>query len=169
MGSTGPVKLCDFDLCSAPVSIDTSFTPTLLSPVGSLEYMAPEVVDTFLIDDDYDDDESICYNKKCDLWSLGVIMYILLCGYAPFSGHCGLDCGWDRGENCSDCQERLFSSIKECEVCFPNQHWSYTSSEAKDLIQRLLVKNSTIRLDASQVLNHPWIVSGGNSNSLETP
>merc|ERR1712080_597816 len=40
-----PVKLCDFDLCSAPVSIDTSFTPTLLSPVGSLEYMAPEVVD----------------------------------------------------------------------------------------------------------------------------
>merc|ERR1712211_206714 len=96
--STGPVKLCDFDLCSAPISIDTTITPTLLSPVGSLEYMAPEVVDTFLIDDyDDDDDESICYNKKCDLWSLGVIMYILLCGYAPFSGNCGLDCGWDRG------------------------------------------------------------------------
>merc|ERR1712032_148586 len=85
--SLGPVKLCDFDLCSAPVSIDTTITPTLLSPVGSLEYMAPEVVDTFLIDDyDDDDDESICYNKKCDLWSLGVIMYILLCGYAPFAG-----------------------------------------------------------------------------------
>merc|ERR1712013_541550 len=84
-----PVKLCDFDLCSE-ASIDIS-TPTLLSPVGSLEYMAPEVVDTFLIDDyDDDDDESICYNKKCDLWSLGVIMYILLCGYAPFSGNCGL-------------------------------------------------------------------------------
>jgi len=49
--SPGPVKLCDFDLCSAPVSIDTTITPTLLSPVGSLEYMAPEVVDTFLIDD----------------------------------------------------------------------------------------------------------------------
>merc|ERR1712187_473650 len=88
----------------------------LLSPVGSLEYMAPEVVDTFLIDDyDDDDDESICYNKKCDLWSLGVIMYILLCGYDPFSGNCGLDCGWDRGESCTDCQERLFSSIKERE------------------------------------------------------
>merc|ERR1712055_486185 len=136
--SPGPVKLCDFDLCSAPVSIDTTVTPTLLSPVGSLEYMAPEVVDTFMIDDyDEDDDESICYNKKCDLWSLGVIMYILLCGYAPFAGNCGLDCGWDRGGSCTDCQERLFSSIREGRLVFPDQHWSAISPQAKDLIQRL--------------------------------
>merc|ERR1712055_452638 len=140
--SPSPVKLCDFDLCSAPVSIDTSVTPTLLSPVGSLEYMAPEVVDTFLIDDyDDDDDESICYNKKCDLWSLGVIMYILLCGYAPFAGNCGLDCGWDRGGSCTDCQERLFSSIREGRLVFPDQHWAAISPQAKDLIQRLLVKD----------------------------
>merc|ERR1711890_37268 len=95
--------------------------------------------DTFLIDDDYDDDGSLSYNKKCDLWSLGVIMYILLCGYAPFSGHCGSDCGWDRGETCTDCQERLFSSIKEA------------------------------RLVANQVLSHPWILDEGNSNNLMTP
>merc|ERR1712055_272101 len=164
-----PVKLCDFDLCSAPVSIDTSFTPTLLSPVGSLEYMAPEVVDTFLIDDDYDDDGSLSYNKKCDLWSLGVIMYILLCGYAPFSGHCGSDCGWDRGETCTDCQERLFSSIKEGRLVFPDQHWAVISSEAKDLIGGLLVKDSEARLDANQVLSHPWILDEGNSNNLMTP
>merc|ERR1712130_269119 len=143
VNSPGPVKLCDFDLCSAPVSIDTTVTPTLLSPVGSLEYMAPEVVDTFMIDDyDEDDDESICYNKKCDLWSLGVIMYILLCGYAPFAGNCGLDCGWDRGESCTDCQERLFSSIREGRLVFPDQHWAAISPQAKDLIQRLLVKDS---------------------------
>merc|ERR1712051_860328 len=163
-----PVKLCDFDLCSE-ASIDIS-TPTLLTPVGSVEYMAPEVVDTFLIDDyDDDDDESICYNKKCDLWSLGVIMYILLCGYAPFAGNCGLDCGWDRGESCTDCQERLFSSIKEGRLVFPDQHWSAISPQAKDLIQRLLVKDSEARLDANQVLDHPWILYGGNSNSLMTP
>merc|ERR1712130_551354 len=168
--SPGPVKLCDFDLCSAPVSIDTTVTPTLLSPVGSLEYMAPEVVDTFLIDDyDEDDDESICYNKKCDLWSLGVIMYILLCGYAPFAGNFGLDCGWDRGESCTDCQERLFSSIREGRLVFPDQHWAAISPQAKDLIQRLLVKDSGARLDANQVLEHPWILYGGNSNSLMTP
>lgn len=169
VNSPCPVKLCDFDLCSAPVSIDTSFTPTLLSPVGSLEYMAPEVVDTFLIDDDYDDDGSLSYNKKCDLWSLGVIMYILLCGYAPFSGHCGSDCGWDRGETCTDCQERLFSSIKEGRLVFPDQHWAVISEEAKDLIQGLLVKDSEARLDANQVLSHPWILDEGNSNNLMTP
>merc|ERR1711971_1058827 len=57
-----PVKLCDFDLCSE-ASIDIS-TPTLLTPVGSVEYMAPEVVDTFLIDD-YDDDDKM--NKFCSI------------------------------------------------------------------------------------------------------
>merc|ERR1711936_966886 len=163
-----PVKLCDFDLCSE-ASIDIS-TPTLLTPVGSVEHTAPEVGDTFLIDDyDDDDDESICYNKKCDLWSLGVIMYILLCGYAPFAGNCGLDCGWDRGESCTDCQERLFSSIREGRLVFPDQHWAAISPQAKDLIQKLLVKDSGARLDANQVLDHPWILHGGNSNSLMTP
>ena len=164
-----PVKLCDFDLCSAPVSIDTSCTPTLLSPVGSLEYMAPEVVDTFLIDYDDEDDGTLSYNKKCDLWSLGVIMYILLCGYAPFAGNCGSDCGWDRGESCTDCQERLFTSIREGSLVFPDQHWAAISPQAKDLIGRLLVKDSEARLDANQVLAHPWILHGGNSNSLMTP
>eukprot|EP00092_Neocalanus_flemingeri_P041212 GFUD01044872.1.p1 GENE.GFUD01044872.1~~GFUD01044872.1.p1 ORF type:complete len:449 (+),score=148.58 GFUD01044872.1:143-1489(+) len=163
-----PVKLCDFDL-SSPVSIEVS-TPQLLTPVGSLEYMAPEVVDTFMLDDYDDDDEAeISYNKKCDLWSLGIIMYILLCGYAPFSGNCGLDCGWERGESCTDCQEMLFSSIKEEELVFPEKHWGNISNTSKDLIQHLLIKDSSLRLDAEQVLDHPWIVNGGSSNTLQTP
>merc|ERR1719150_3221348 len=165
--SPWPVKLCDFDLCSS-VSIEVS-TPELLTPVGSLEYMAPEVVEAFMVDDYDDEEEEISYNKKCDMWSLGVIMYILLCGYAPFSGNCGLDCGWERGESCTDCQERLFSSIKEGRLVFPDLHWSAISPQAKDLIQRLLVKDSGARLDANQVLDHPWVHYGGNSNSLMTP
>jgi len=162
-----PVKLCDFDLCSS-VSIEVS-TPQLLSPVGSLEYMAPEVVEAFMVDDYDDDEEEISYNKKCDIWSLGIIMYILLCGYAPFSGNCGLDCGWERGESCVDCQEMLFASIKEGEVVFSEQHWGKVSNEAKDLIKHLLVRDSSVRLDAEQVLRHPWIVNCGSSNLLQTP
>merc|ERR1712179_885979 len=160
-----PIKLGDFDLCSR-ASIDIS-TPNMLTPVGSLEYMAPEVVQTFLIDDD--DEEEISYNKKCDLWSLGIIMYILLCGYAPFSGNCGLDCGWERGESCLECQEMLFANIKEGEVIFPVQHWDKVSLEAKDLILQLLVRDSLTRLDAVQVLDHPWIAKGGSTTALQTP
>lgn len=96
-----PVKICDFDLgsgihfnacLSSPIA-----TPQLLTPVGSPEFMAPEVVAAFLGDYDY-------YDKRCDLWSLGVIMYILLCGYPPFYGNCGTNCGWQLGENCLQCR-----------------------------------------------------------------
>lgn len=64
---------------------------------GSAEYMAPEVVEVFR-------DEATFYDKRCDLWSLGVVLYIMLSGYPPFVGHCGTDCGWDRGEVCRVCQ-----------------------------------------------------------------
>jgi MAP kinase interacting serine/threonine kinase len=164
-----PVKLCDFDLCSAVYQ--SISTPKLQSPVGSVEYMAPEVVEAFSVDldffghemqtDNYDeeDDVELTYDKRCDLWSLGIIAYILLCGYLPFSGRCGEDCGWeDRGEECSECQHRLFQSIKSGTLTFPEKHWSGVSSEAKDLITKLLVRDASQRLDATSILNHPWII-----------
>merc|ERR1712038_1164017 len=160
-----PIKLCDFDLCSAVYQTIT--TPKLQSPVGSVEYMAPEVVEAFAFDMDifdYDsiDDEpmELTYDKKCDLWSLGIIAYILLCGYLPFSGSCGEDCGWaDRGEECSECQHLLFQSIKSGHLVFPEKHWSSVSKEAKDLITKLLVRDASQRLDATSILNHPWITT----------
>ena len=170
-----PIKLCDFDLCSSVNQ--TISTPRLQSPVGSAEYMAPEVVEIFDFDDLYnmdlitEEEANLTYDKRCDLWSLGIIAYILLCGYTPFQGSCGTDCGWnDRGEACYVCQQKLFSAIKNGNLEFPEEDWSTISPEAKDLISKLLVREASQRLEAASVLRHPWIVSGGRSNNLlETP
>lgn len=149
------VKLCDFDLCS---KVQPSIsTPRLSSPVGSPEYLAPEVVEVFLNEDNilYDLlDEDLTYDKSCDLWSLGVICYTLLTGLLPFRGFCGQDCGWqDRNEECPDCQNDLFEAIKNGTFEFPD-HVSYL---AQDLISKLLQTDPDQRMDASDVLEHPWI------------
>jgi len=164
-----PVKLCDFDLgsgikfnsqLSSPIS-----TPALLTPVGSAEFMAPEVVEAFMDDSERD----LAYDKRCDLWSLGIIMYILLCGYPPFSGNCGSKCGWNQGEPCNACQELLFHSIQDGHFDFPDAEWRDISGEAKDLISKLLVKDARQRLSAEMVLSHPWVKYGGPSRVLVTP
>lgn len=164
-----PVKLCDFDLgsgikfnsqLSSPIS-----TPALLTPVGSAEFMAPEVVEAFMDDSERD----LAYDKRCDLWSLGIIMYILLCGYPPFSGNCGSQCGWNQGEPCNACQELLFHSIQDGHFDFPEGEWRDISGEAKDLISKLLVKDARQRLSAEMVLAHPWVRFGGPSKVLVTP
>ncbi|XP_075236870.1 MAPK interacting serine/threonine Lk6 kinase isoform X2 [Lycorma delicatula] len=161
-----PVKICDFDLGSGikfnPSLSSPLATPQLLTPVGSAEFMAPEVVEAFV-------GEANSYDKRCDLWSLGVIMYILLCGYPPFYGHCGSDCGWEKGEMCRDCQALLFTSIQEGHYEFPEREWADISHDAKDLISKLLVKEASMRLSAACVLNHPWVQHGPQSEVANRP
>lgn len=159
-----PVKICDFDLGSGVVLGQTSgcSTPELLSPVGSAEYMAPEIVQGFI-------GEASPYDKRCDLWSLGVIMYMLLCGYPPFYGACGADCGWEKGLACDACQNMLFECIRNGVYAYPEKEWGSISDEAKDLINHLLVTDASQRYSAEMILNHPWIVGGGPPTLLETP
>merc|ERR1712200_119268 len=165
-----PVKLCDFDLGSgikfhSGGGSDT--TPLLHTPVGSAEFMAPEIVEAFI----EDTDEDFQYDKRCDLWSLGITMYILLCGYPPFSGSCGENCGWAEGGDCQYCQLNLFHNIQRGRFHFPKKDWARISSNAKDLINKLLVKSAKDRLSARDVLQNPWLQTDGQDDwcPLETP
>lgn len=63
------------------------------------------------------------YNEKCDIWSAGVIMYTLLCGYPPFNGIN---------------TENLVNKIKKGKFTFPSTEWSIISKTAKDLIEKML-------------------------------
>merc|ERR1712013_969293 len=163
-----PVKLCDFDLGSTPrfhSGGGSQSTPLLMTPVGSAEFMAPEIVEAFI--EDTEDDFN--YDKRCDLWSLGVMMYILLSGYPPFSGWCDRKCAWADGGQCDDCQLQLFKNTEQGKFEFPDKDWSHISAQAKDLIKRLLVKNAKQRLSARDVLRHEWLNNNNNNVTLSTP
>ncbi|KAF6197945.1 hypothetical protein GE061_007688 [Apolygus lucorum] len=170
--SLSPVKLCDLDLGSgvrfSPVG--PLSTPRLNSPVGSAEFMAPEVVDVFV-----SDCPTASYDKRCDMWSLGVVVYILLSGYPPFWGR---SCQEDPrngpciGADCPLCRVSLFQEICDGKVVFDELEWCAVSDLAKDLIYRLLRVDPEERLMAEEVLCHPWVVkmcAAETSNLLDTP
>ena len=86
--------------------------------IGTPYYMAPEVLDG-------------AYDQTCDMWSLGVITYCLLCGYPPFNAE-------------SDLQ--LFRKIKSCDYEFHLPEWGTVSDEAKNFIEKLLQLNPKSRM-----------------------
>lgn len=94
---------------------------------------------------------------------------MMLCGYPPFYGTCGLDCGWERGEACKTCQDKLFQCIQEGKYDFPAEEWSKVSDVAKDLISHLLVRDPSHRYSAADVLRHPWVALESPMSQLATP
>jgi len=108
---------------------------------GTPDYVAPEVITA-----------EGSYDKSVDMWSCGVITYVLLCGFSPFL---------------SSTQTGLFEKIIKCEYDFPDPEWTNISDEAKDFIRHLLVKDPKERWTAKQCKQHPWL-SGtfGNAEGL---
>jgi len=79
-----------------------------------------------------------------DLWSLGVVLFMLLGGYPPF---------YESGDD----QKALYKKIVNASYNFHDEHWSGVSEEAKDLVRKLLVIDPTRRLAVDQALSHPWL------------
>lgn len=105
--------------------------------VGTPYYIAPEVLEKN-------------YTRSCDLWSCGVILYILLCGYPPFWG---------------DRDTEVFRKVRKGDVSFNGAEWATVSDSAKTLITKLLIMNPDHRISVTQALNHPWIVAGGSRDA----
>jgi calcium-dependent protein kinase len=110
-----------------------SFDPdrALDEKLGTAYYIAPEVIKK-------------SYNEKCDLWSCGVIMYILLSGEPPFND--------PKADN-----EAIMKKVEKGKYDVTKGIWKTVSKEAKDLIKKLLTYKPEDRISAEEALQHPWI------------
>ncbi|KAK5841178.1 calcium-dependent protein kinase 24 [Gossypium arboreum] len=121
---TAPIKVIDFGL-----SIFYEPGERFSDIVGSPYYMAPEVLRRN-------------YGKEIDIWSTGVILYILLCGVPPF---------W------ADTEEGIARAIIRGVIDFERDPWPKVSAEVKDLVRSMLDPNPYTRISLQEVLEHPWI------------
>ncbi|RWR80342.1 calcium-dependent protein kinase 10-like protein [Cinnamomum micranthum f. kanehirae] len=123
-----PLKTIDFGLSMffKPGDIFTDV-------VGSPYYVAPEVLRKR-------------YGPECDVWSAGVIIYILLCGVPPF---------W------AETEQGIFEQVLHGDLDFLSDPWPSISESAKDLVRKMLVRDPKNRLTAHQVLCHPWVQVDG--------
>jgi serine/threonine-protein kinase Chk2 len=130
------VKLADFGL--AKIIGEESFTTTLC---GTPSYVAPEILE---------DSRHRRYTRAVDIWSLGVVLYICLCGFPPFSDELYTK------EN----PYTLTQQIKTGRFDYPSPYWDSVGDPALDLIDRMLTVDVEKRYTIDNCLEHPWITQG---------
>lgn len=129
------IKIIDFgnsSICTKDQRLTNKF--------GSVYYVAPEVLNS-------------SYDEKCDVWSLGVILYLLLTGKPPFNGN-------------SDQQilQKVYAGTYTMDI----PEMAEISAAAKDLIKKMLTFKMDDRITAKECLNHPWIKQEGKVQELST-
>ncbi|KAL6968837.1 calcium,calmodulin-dependent protein kinase [Sarracenia purpurea var. burkii] len=128
------LKLADFG--SAEL-FGCSERQTMRGVVGTPYYVAPEIL------------SGREYSEKVDVWSAGVILYIMLAGVPPFYGESAAE---------------TFEAVMRGNLRFPTKIFRSVSPEAKDLLRKMICKDVFRRLSAEQVLRHPWIINGGTQS-----
>ena len=127
------IKVIDFGTC------EILKKKKLTEQIGTSFYIAPEVLKNG-------------YNEKCDLWSCGIILYILLCGSPPFYG-----------KN----EKEIFKKILDGNFTFRHKIWNKVSSEAKNLVLKLLQVDPAKRLSAKEALEDVWFKNNLSMNTLD--
>ena len=129
------LKVADFGLARTIVK-----GKEMKSVCGTPGYVAPEIISN-----------RGCDSTAVDMWSVGVILYILLCGFPPFA---------------ESELTALFDSIRKARYDFPSPWWDSISPQAKSLVKKLLVLDVTKRLSAKQVLENAWVQSEAPSTAI---
>lgn len=120
------VRLADFGFAKR---VELDGHAALQTPCGSPGYVAPEIA------------EGTTYDKSVDIWSAGVMLYTLLCGYPPFY---------------SDSDAELLKIVSTGKFVFPAKQWRNVSRDARDFVRALMRKTVSKRLTADQALQHQW-------------
>ncbi|KAG7662348.1 uncharacterized protein J8A68_004119 [[Candida] subhashii] len=149
-GTIGSIRLADFGL--AKQLVDDVNDVHLKTPCGTAGYTAPEVITCntrhFLLKKSKN-----YYSKSVDIWSLGCFLYTILCGFPPF---------YDDDSN------NLTIKILKGDFVFLRPWWDEISTDAKDLISRMLTINPDARITIDEIWRHPWLQSE-NKQSLPEP
>jgi serine/threonine protein kinase len=135
-GADAEVKITDFGL-SKFFDEQSSLMKT---PCGTPGYIAPEVL------------HMRGYNQQCDVWSMGVITYILLCGFPPFY---------------ADNDAQLFEKIKKGQYEFLKPYWDPISDGAKEFVKKMLIVDPAKRATCDQLLQDPWLAGPRSENEAK--
>ncbi|KAK2583310.1 hypothetical protein KPH14_009312 [Odynerus spinipes] len=126
---TGDFPDCDVKLCDFGISRYISHGADIREILGTPDYVAPEVLNYEPI------------SLATDMWSVGVLLYVLLTGCSPFGG---------------DTKQETFCNISRCRLDFPDDLFEDVSEEARDLMRKLMVKDPSERLTVTECLQHSW-------------
>ncbi|XP_022085696.1 MAP kinase-activated protein kinase 5-like [Acanthaster planci] len=154
-----PVKLSDFGFAK----VDDG---TLATPHFTPYYVAPQVLEAQRRQ--RREEKGIIptspgpytYDKSCDIWSVGVIIYIMLCGYPPFYPE----------TPSRKISREMCHRILAGQYDFPSEEWAHISDEAKDVVNKLLRVDPMERLTVHGLMEHPWMQENRASNrALNSP
>mmetsp|Transcript_19140 Transcript_19140/g.34908 ORF Transcript_19140/g.34908 Transcript_19140/m.34908 type:complete len:506 (-) Transcript_19140:2424-3941(-) len=134
-GSLSQIKVIDFGTSTLKLP-----GQTLQNLKGTAYYIAPEMLGK-------------PYNEKCDLWSCGVILHVMLSGTAPFIG---------------PDSKTILARVKKAKYKLEGQTWDSVSDMGKDLVRKLMEPDPARRLSAEDALNHQWITIHNSANPPKT-